>query len=192
MYTSPIWVYKDFLVLSLNDLSLKATTVGENIRLSATILADDFKQVELQKSFNGNSFTTISAYLQRLTQLSYLDNAPTYGHQFYRLKCTNKNGEISYSKIVSVNFVDDRIRVASLYPNPITSHATIVFTSKVEGNAVVKIYNAGGTKVEEFNQLLSKGNNKIVKQFQHLPAGRYFINIECGTAKTSASFIKQK
>jgi hypothetical protein len=81
---------------------------------------------ELQKSYNGTSFVPIGAVPSKGSgSNSYVFNEPTelIGTAFYRIKQTDKNADVTYSRVVMLQAIDpSQIMV---YPNPATDLITI-------------------------------------------------------------------
>ena len=80
-----------------------------------------FSHFELQRSGDARSFEMISTQLGKTdiaekNDYQFLDEAPLNGQNYYRLKQVDIDGTIEYSKIISLNVLDDLgIR---FFPNP--------------------------------------------------------------------------
>lgn len=191
IWTAPIWVNKAISILPLNFITLKGESKQQSIELKATLSQTGYTKVELEKSFRGSDFTVIKKLENaNETTLSFVDNNPAYGHQYYRVKCVDKNGDASYSSITSVNYKDNRLQLVKVFPNPVTTTAKIFVETIVSKKALFKIYNAEGKLIEQSYYPLSSGRNVISKDIKSYSRGRYFLVIELGTAKVETSFIK--
>jgi hypothetical protein len=87
------------------------------------------EKIELQKSDDGNNYTTFTTFSTGETSLSekgysYEDAAFTSGGTvYYRLKQTDLDGKVTYSKVVYVT--DKSASEISLFPNPVKSSGQV-------------------------------------------------------------------
>jgi hypothetical protein len=191
IWTSPIWVYKQFSVLPITLVTLTGEAKAATIELKAQLSAKDYLQIQVEKSFIGTDFTPIET-LENITKTNFsiTDFKPVYGYQYYRLKCTNKDGQISYSAVIAVSYKDTRLEMVKVFPNPASTYANVIIESAVNANATCRIYDADGKIKEQFSQRLVVGRNTISKRVTGYARGQYFIVIETGSAKAEASIIK--
>ena len=109
---------------------------------------------DVQRSFDGVIFSTIGKVTARgngAYNYQFIDNSPLVGISYYRLKTVDKNGSISYSKVVAIQ-VSAIINQVFIYPNPakdfilingknieqisiIDNAGRIILSKKVLGNA---------------------------------------------------------
>jgi hypothetical protein len=111
----------------------------------------------------------------------YTDESPLNGTNYYRLKQTDENGDVSYSYIVSVK----RFSLASdvtLYPNPARDNQ--LFISGLEGRGDWQISVSNAT-----SQLLYSGS--VVGDRVTLPElapGMYFVRLSNSASEESKVF----
>lgn len=137
---------------------------------------------EVEYSADGRDFELIGqvpAYEKtNLAEESYshLHNNPT-DVNFYRIRLTDINGEVTYTPIRVVNF-DNVDADFAVFPNPTSGPLTIASSSLIDYPAGVSyqlIDNSG--KVMQTDQVISDNLNLDLSKF---PAGVYFVEILSG------------
>jgi len=113
----------------------------------------------------GNSTSTLS--------YSTIDDNPLEGWSYYRLKQTDYDGEISYSKIVAVEHYPIKDFKLEVYPNPF-SEKTVFYTSEILKNSKLIVYNSHGKIVK---QLKNISGHTFTLYRNNLLSGLYFINL---------------
>jgi hypothetical protein len=116
-----IIVYYDFVILPVKLTSFNAVKNNKTVDLQWTTAEEtNMNYYEVQKSVNGNTFATLNTVNSRGSSSSndYLtsDQQPNKGINYYRLKMTDNNGKVVYSKIAAVYFSNGKNII--LYPNP--------------------------------------------------------------------------
>jgi Secretion system C-terminal sorting domain len=145
---------------------------------------------DIERSTNGTMFTKIGKVnsLNTLGNNNYFlqDNQPNKGVNFYRLKQVDLDGKFVYSIIIKVLF-DEYGRVANVYPNPTSDFIKIDFTGK-QNTVLISVYDALGRQV----LYTSMPNQQPLKlSVNHLPKGKYVVQLSDGETNNTASFIKQ-
>jgi hypothetical protein len=76
----------------------------------------DFFVVE--RSSDGNKFETVGALKGTvgISEYELMDNAPLSGHNFYRIRYTRNNDQLSYSKTLQADLFQSGFK---FYPNPV-------------------------------------------------------------------------
>ncbi len=140
--------------------------------IERSVDATHFIKIGSQKgAFNSNS----------LQNYQFIDLAPNIGHNYYRLKQIDNNGQFQYSKIISVH--NEPFVGALIYPNPAQNH--IAFRGLKEINYDVKIINNLGLIVK----------NVPIKSSQidisDLSAGIYFLSIETKNQRIIKRIVRE-
>lgn len=87
--------------------------------------------------------------------------------------------------------VDTKKPKMSVYPNPSTAEATLLFTLENGGNGVVEFYNISGRKMKVISvSSLVKGENKVGFNSSDLPQGTYIVRLVSGNEAYSTKFIR--
>jgi len=135
---------------------------------------NDFKEIARVNS-KGNSSQT--------QQYSYEDLMPLNGNNYYRLKQVDKNGNVTTSKIVLVDFSNNNIRI---YPNP--AFAVLNIEGLKQGTKTnLIILNTNGVIVVK----ASTDNSNYSFNIRSLPAGNYFVKIKNEDIELVKQFIKR-
>jgi Secretion system C-terminal sorting domain len=119
-------------------------------------------------------------------QYSFIDQQPVAGVDYYRLKMTDIDGNVLYSRICSLDFNGGTATGLLLYPNPARDQLTISMPG-ITGVVEMRIINAAGS-VLYIRQLSSTGLLQI--PIGSLASGVYFIEVRHESEKYIQSFIK--
>ena len=116
---------------------------------------------------------------------SFVDKNPIHGVSYYRIKQTDYNGDFSYSKIISQEFLFSQSSEIAIFPNPSSDYISI----KKEGInwSMTSIHNSQGTNITYNCRVVELGIGKIILDITQLPEGSYIIK---GT-DFSNTFVKQ-
>jgi len=164
--------------LPIELLSFTAKQEGENVRLNwltASETNNDF--FSIPRSKDGLTFVDIIKIPAKgncTTQQHYssVDYNPFIGISYYKLKQTDIDGKLSYSKVVSVRIED--LFDFSIYPNPFSKKATIRIQDEANNSLyTLKIFKSTGEEVFCVN---------LTNQFTALdtnlfPSGLYFYTL---------------
>jgi len=106
----------------------------------------------IEKSADGRSFTVLNTLPAKsnnggLNSYTYFDAIPNSGNNFYRIKVTERNGNIKYSNTLSIN-LRNRGTWVNAYPNPVKNNMVNVQLESFEKSIyTIAIFNQGGQKV---------------------------------------------
>ncbi len=128
--------------------SVKAYQKNENIIVEWSVENEaGIKNYEIEKSASGLSFTSaviVTPHNTPVSSYTWLDTKPVTGNNYYRIKSTDLNGKIQYSKIAQVT-VAERKPAITIYPNPAKNgviHLQLV--NQPEGVYVLRLINKPG------------------------------------------------
>jgi hypothetical protein len=149
-----VTVYYDFFTLPVNLLSFSATKKDKVVDLTWTTSGESMMDhYEIGRSDDGRNFQSIGSKAGRNstanTQYTITDNAPASRVAYYRLKMVGVNGEISYSKIISIQWSTGR--TIALYPNPILQGETLHISNPNKESLTVRFFNITGKSVAQVN-----------------------------------------
>jgi hypothetical protein len=177
-------------LLPVEMVEFNAIAEGETILLTwstATELNSNFFEVEryIDGAFESIGQVDAAGTSTLLSQYRFIDDSPSQGLNYYRLKQTDTDGSFSYSKTVSVYFGGDEKAELFIYPNPSEDFIQINNYLNVEdGN--IQIFNAQGCEVH--NYTIDNDNAKIY--VKDLPDGMYSVRVRDILSQKSATFIK--
>jgi len=167
---------------------------GCQVRLNwMAYLTNEFSHFELEKSEDGNTFTTISEVTGKinagLQTYDYLDTKVN-ATNFYRLKMVGKDGNFSYSP-VREQISDCDAGPWQLYPtllNGANSELTVkLFTKNASINFT--IIDQFGRKIKTFQEETIEGWNRITWNLAGLSPGMYYLQQSDITLKPVLPFV---
>jgi len=175
-------------VLPVKFVSFEAIFAGKTINCKWSTEAEiNNQRFELERSFNGNEFTTAAIIFsaENATNLrnnySYKDNLPVLQNKsivYYRVKQVDIDGKVAYSNIVSVKLGSNIGKSMQVSPNPFTETLAIKFESAETGIAEIKILNLTGQPVATKNATVTKGINSLnMGNLSNLSKGVYLAQI---------------
>ncbi len=144
--------------------------------VTATENNNDYFNIE--RSVDGINFTSIdkikgAGNSTQVSNYSTIDYIPLNGISYYRLKQTDYDGKISYSKIEAVNVKIRDNFVFNIYPNPFSSE-TVLHTNENLKKASVVVYNFCGQIVHKIKNI---SGNTIALDCKKISNGLYFIHL---------------
>ena len=90
---------------------------------------------------------------------------------------------------VGINELSSNISSLSINPNPMHTSATLVFDSKISGNATVSMTSILGTVVSTKNIEINAGTNNVSIDRNSAAPGIYFVNISSKNGRISRKVI---
>jgi len=182
------------LPVELLSFTGEATSAG-NLLKWETASEQNNDRFELERSSSAGSdfekIATISGAGNSSSRLTYqsLDERPSVGTNFYRLKQIDTNGSVEYSNIISIDYKSSGVVV--LYPNPVKDELFISFDSKRTGEVNVEIYSTSGQLLRSWQQSVAQGRERLNFDAEGLLPGVYVIQLTNGKEVVSKRFIKQ-
>ena len=176
------------LPVSLSDFSATSTNCVVNLDWVAQ-LQSNFKNYEVQASTDGLNFQSV-ATIPGVTQgadqkFSYQDLNAKQGNNFYRLKMTDEDGKIAYSKIVSMNSTCNR-NVVLTYPNPVHGILTVNIPGSPNGLTVARLYSSSGKLV--YSGTFQNGINSV--DMSKYSSGVYLLNLKNSSETQNIKIVK--
>ena len=136
------------------------------------------------KANNGNSANSL--------QYTFTDELPLATNNYYQLKQVDKDGKVTFSKIVLLKASKSGgLSIVSVYPNPVKSVFTILVNNTKEETASLQITDYAGKVVSKQSVQLINGSKTIQLNAANLPQGNYTISIVVNNAMITTKFIKQ-
>lgn len=173
------------LPVELKDLTATPHDEQGHIAIDWTTLTEvNNREFELQRSKNGNYFTSIATVAGRGTSESavdyqYLDERAEPGVvYFYRLLQRDFDGTTALSKVVSAALDKDENTQTDfiLMPNPAQEKVTIAFANPIAEAWQVQVYNAAGQIVLQ----KASAGDAVNLDVSGLEAGVYFTELSAG------------
>ncbi len=167
------------LPLKLSSFTISKLNCGNLLKwtMEGELLAFGF---ELQKSTDGFSYINISRIaVNSRGSYEYRDAQPGSGKMYYRLKITGKDGNITFSNILSVYNDCSNGNSVRVYPNP--SAQFIMIESNSLSAASFELMDISGRKINLPVKKLSAGRYRI--DVSAIPNGNYLLK-EINTGAT--------
>ncbi len=136
------------------------------------------KEFIIEKSIDGQNFTkiaTVPAKSNGAGNYSYNENEKLLSRVYYRLKMIDNDDSFTYSHIISLS--DHETNTLAIYPNPVNTSFTIVFTDKNLLQTKASLIDIQGKKIKQF--VLNNFQQQI--DFNNFPGGVYFLQFTDGT-----------
>lgn len=184
------------IITPLSLISLKATRMENYVSINWTTVQESSLQgYEIQRSTDATHFKNVqfvsSKNLSGINDYQYLDKENLTGVIYYRLKITEYSGNISYSKVVSVNSKNNQSAFLNIYPNPTTDVINVAYYSVKPTSIKVLISDVQGRLVVEKNQPLIIGHNEFTIPVNSLATGRYSVKLITDANNEIKTFYKK-
>jgi hypothetical protein len=171
-------------VLAVKLVSFDALLTGSSITCKWTAGSEiDNDHYELERSFDGTTFTTIAYVFSSETSnsYSYPDKSSalqTKNVVFYRLKDVDNMGRVSYSQVISVKLGTPGTQNLQASPNPFRDNISLVVESATAGTGEIRLLNLAGQPVVTKTTTINKGTNNLqVSNLGNLPKGVYVARV---------------
>ena len=163
-------------VLPIQLSSFNGETVKQTNHLNINIAeATNVKEVYVERSSNGNQFTTLKLASNEWRTISgshiFIDETPLKGNNFYRLRIVDNDGKENFSAVIKL--FNDHVKY-SIYPNPFKDYIILKIE---EGKYEVQIIDNIGRII--LKKSVTATNNTQDKKLPvaGLKGGIYFIKI---------------
>ena len=161
--------------------------------LNATI-----KQFDIERSTDGTNFRQIGQVLldeenSNNGKFTYLDILAEKGANFYRLVLVDKEGNYSYSKVLTISVEAKGISLMVVYPNPFSKKVQVKIESDNAEPVSIRVIDNSGNVVRMQAANLQKGDNRIaILNVDNLPSGLYFLEVVAKDRKMRIRLMKQQ
>ncbi len=158
---------------------------------------EKINQFEVQRSYDGKEFKTIALVFTSekngVEDYMFYETINSFDKVMYRLKMTDKENDITYSKIlVFQTKVATSNNTIKIIGNPVNDKLTFNYTSYTAQVVDVKIYDMSG-RVMMSNKVNSlEGNNTMsFTLLSTLKSNMYLVEVKNGMETQTTKFIKQ-
>ncbi len=155
----------------------------------------DISHFEIERSTDGTNFRQIGKQLVKAdegkSEYTYLDILADKGANFYRLVLIDKDGNISYSKSITIG-VEKGISLFVVYPNPFGKKVMVKFHADKIDQAFMSIIDNDGKVIRSQTNAVQPGDNLIIVQnVDNLPGGIYYLELVTKDKKIRTKLMKQ-
>lgn len=138
---------------------------------------------EVQRSFDGNSFSTVSKIIGQpsagsTANYSFDENISSFKTAFvyYRLRIKMSNKTMAYSTVVRLGLPIHE-NDALLYPNPASSKVQIAMTADKKQELKMLVYDFSGALILMKSFLIERGTNVFAVETDKWKAGGYVVQL---------------
>lgn len=150
-------------------------------------------QFELEHSTDKISFTVIAVQPGKENSRFYFyyDTRILKGTNWYRLKITEVDGKVTYSKVIAIINDAKGLLITSVFPNPVSNTTTITLSAARSCMADIQLYDISGTVVYRRKSAIAEGTNNLPVELGKLPAGVYHLAVQAADSKAVYRLVKQ-
>lgn len=151
----------------------------------------------LERSKDGVQFEELTKVAgagnsSEINNYSYRHTSPWLGTSYYRLKQTDFDGQVSYSKIAPI-YLATPIDVLSVFPNPTKGNAVTVAIQSTENSEIqVALFSVLGQKMKHYDLSLSEGINNIDLPINGIASGVYLLTIRNENTHYTQKLVVEK
>ncbi len=170
--------------LALNFIDIKVSSKNNGVMLEWSVENEtNIQQYEIEKSVDNNDFTRISKVklIGNIDKNIYkwLDVNAKQGDNFYKIKSVTNNGEIVYSKVVSIKLARNT-NCIEISPNPVTNGLIgLRLINQPKGIYQIRLINKLG-QIIQIKSIKSDGESIVIPVFNHhdnIVSGIYQVQV---------------
>ena len=164
-------------ILGVEWIAVEVKKQSSGILVKWTVVADQFNSYfQVERSSDGFQWITIehreNSMAHEVESYSYQDKAPHDGLNYYRISQTDRSGQRSFSKIVSVNFeVDDDFQIFQ------NNRSIVIHKSGQEYQKPYRVYISDISGKIHYELGIKAQQNQMALDIQNLTTGMYFVII---------------
>jgi len=152
----------------------------------------------VERSTDGAAFTSIgtvaatgNSTIRQAYQYTDVDAAAINSNTlYYRLKIADKDGNYSYSKIVSLQN-EGSSKAFVVYPNPARTSCMVQFTATAAKKYVIALTTADGKVIKRISVAATPGSNRVAVDVAGLPQATYLINVISDEGSKTLKVVKE-
>ncbi|HYE54976.1 MAG TPA: T9SS type A sorting domain-containing protein [Chitinophagaceae bacterium] len=186
-------IYDEIVISPASTLPVRLTNFAVSNECQPSVnwkIADavNFSHFIVEQSKDGRQYSGLAkiAYTPGIDQYSYTDKAIRNGSTFYRLKCVDADGGITYSAVASVN-LDCNDKLIGVHPTITTNTVKVTLPQGYE-NARLYLMNSLGQRIVP----VVTGTGAVrTLNLHELPAATYMLLVTNGRETKSFKIVKQ-
>lgn len=178
-------------------LPLKASKLNNTVSLKwGTLHEQNTSHFEVLRSLDGVHFetsigrVTAAGNSNSLINYSFVDQAPGYGINYYRLKQVDLDNKATLSNIAHIDMTQ-ALTLATVYPSPAKAILTLEYITEKAGPLQVMILDNKGAVVKRMQINTQEGKNIKTLNVAGLAKGIYAIQITGSDGVTIKRFVKE-
>lgn len=151
---------------------------------------------EIERSYNSTDFNTIgSVTADNTAAYSYSDATADMNMPYisYRIKAISTSGAVKHTEIKLIRNQAKNNLSISVFPNPSTDFATLVYSTEKKALLSIRLRAANGIEVLNKNFNAQPGTNRIpLQEVKNLSAGTYFVEIYNGNEQVATEKLVKR
>ncbi|MBK8607638.1 MAG: T9SS type A sorting domain-containing protein [Chitinophagaceae bacterium] len=147
---------------------------------------------ELEKSSDSRNFVLLSSISGSETNKFYFYNDSRLGKgiTYYRLKMTDTDGSVKYSKVIAIINDEKGFVITSIAPNPVQHAASLTISAAKQSSVKFKVYDMTGNLVKQWQSSVAGGINVVNMDVSALANGTYHVLASSLDDKNCVPFYK--
>lgn len=144
----------------------------------------------IERSTDGNQFTEIGkkiAMNKAANRYDFVDKNSLEGIAYYRLKGYDRNGDFSYSNIITLRREIIGLEVEEIFPNPVYGQINVEIRTKNNALITYEVRNISGKVLVKDSQ---KGNGVLTFSTENWMPGVYFMAVQQKDKRIIQRFVK--
>ena len=176
------------LVLQISNIS--AINKGARNRVDWTTATEAKGDVmTLERSTDGSTFTALTEMPAKgqASNYTYWDEKPITGVNYYRVKLTNANRDVKYTRVVNATVKNtDKLTIAAS-PNPVLNKVMVNISGTQQAAGTLQVSDPAG---KELLKVATEANSAVI-DMSGMPSGIYFIKYTDDSGSVTTRITKQ-
>jgi len=162
--------------LPFSSISLKAESIGNNIRFNWNIKSDaDFYKLELQRGVSNNNFITIREQFARKGVTHYKEDISENETAFFRVRAADAEEKCIYSNVVPAGSVKKKNDYCISGENLVMERLNVTVTVPGVCRMNMAVYNSSGYVIKQRISDLPGSSSEQHFSVAHLLKGMYYL-----------------
>ena len=155
------------------------------------------KHFDIERSTDGVNFRQIGQVVidednTSNTSFTFLDILAEKGANFYRLVLVDKDGNYTYSKVLTISVEAKGVTLMVVYPNPFSKRVQIKIDCDKAEQVTIRVVDNAGNVARTQTANLQKGENRMaINNVDDLPSGFYYLEVIAKDRKMRIKLMKQ-
>jgi hypothetical protein len=129
-------------------------------------------------------------YQQPQSRYTLTDSgAGKQGAHQYRIKRTDRSGQVSYSEVRMVLFGNNNLNVL-LYPNPVSTSLQVILQGIANAPVQLSLYDPAGKLLQQQRTIATGATQKLQLSMTNLPGGVYQLKVQSGNDVVVEKVVK--
>ncbi len=175
-YNSTVWAGVSVITIPLSiGITLSGVTVNESNKLTWDVAKNiEVNSFDVMRKNDNGSFEIIGT--NDGSNYTYLDNKPFVVSR-YVIRANKVDGTTLLSNEVTISRIN-KVDGMVITPNPVISQANITYSESINGQSIIRVYDAAGKLIRNIYSPSNLGVNTITVDLSGMANGVYMITLE--------------